>query len=382
VRTIAVAGASLAGLSAARALRAEGYDGRIVVVGAEPHLPYDRPPLSKQVLIGAMEPGHTALLGPRDAGLDVDWRLGSAATALDLHERRLTLADGGEVAFDGLVLATGARVRALPGALPLRTLEDCAALAAALDGGGEVVVVGGGFIGAEVAATCRTRGLDVTMVEPLPGLLERVAGPGVAAHLAAMHRAEGVDVRLGVAVAEVLPGRVRLDDDSELPAEVVVAAIGVEPETAWLEGSGLRLDNGVVCDATCLAAPGVVAAGDVARWPNPRTLEFRRVEHWDNAIRQGEHAARRLLGRVEAFAPVPWFWSDQYRHKLQLAGSPAGHDETRTVLEDADKGRLVTLYRRGDRLSAVLAIGRAKQLVRYRALIEAGTTWDEALAVA
>jgi len=382
VRTIAVAGASLAGLSAARALRADGYDGRIVIVGAEPHLPYDRPPLSKQVLLGAMTPEHTALLGPRDADLDVDWRLGSAATALDLHERRLTLADRGEVRFDGLVIATGARVRTLPGALALRTLEDCAVLAGALDGGGHVVVVGGGFIGAEVAATCRTRGLDVTLVEPLPGLLERVTGPGVAAYLAVLHRAQGVDVRLGVAVREVLPRGVRLDDGSTLAADVVVAAIGVEPETAWLERSGLELDNGVVCDATCLAAPGVVAAGDVARWPNPRTLEFRRIEHWDNAIRQGEHAARRLLGRAEPFAPVPWFWSDQYQHKLQLAGSPAGHDETHTVLEDPERGRLLTLYRRGDRLSAVLAIGRAKLLVRYRALIEAGTAWDEALAVA
>jgi NADPH-dependent 2,4-dienoyl-CoA reductase/sulfur reductase-like enzyme len=377
LRTIAVAGASLAGLSAVRALRAEGFDGRIVVVGAERELPYDRPPLSKQVLSGAST--NVALLRDGEE-LDVEWRLGRAATGLDVGGRRLLVGDD-EVRFDGLVIATGARVRTVPGALALRTLQDCVALSSALERASRVVIIGGGFIGAEVAATCRARGLDVTLVEPLPGLMERAVGPGVAEYLAALHRAEGVDVRLGVAVREVRGQRVLLDDDTELAADVVVAAVGVEPETDWLHGSGVELDGGVICDATCLAAPGVVAAGDVARWPNERTGDFRRIEHWDNAIRQGEHAARRLLGRDEPFAPVPWFWSDQYAHKLQLAGTTFAYDEALTVLEDPEKGRLVTLYRRGDRLAAVLAIGRAKVLLRYRGLIEAGTAWDEALAV-
>ena len=230
--------------------------------------------------------------------LEVDWERGCRATGLDLGDRRLALADGRTVPFDGLVIATGAAPRHLPGSgglagvHVLRTLDDCLAIKADLDAGpGRVVVVGAGFIGAEVAATCRQRGHEVTVVEALPVPMERILGTDLGSLTADLHRDHGVHVRLGVGV-EALEGgerveRLRLADGSVVDADVVVVGIGVTPYTGWLEGSGLALDNGVVCDETCLAAPGVVAAGDIARWPNARFGEVMRVEQWENAMEQG-----------------------------------------------------------------------------------------------
>jgi 3-phenylpropionate/trans-cinnamate dioxygenase ferredoxin reductase subunit len=303
--------------------------------------------------------------------------------------------EGGEpVRYDGLIIATGATPRLLPGTghlagvHTLRTLDDCLEVREALDENPHrVVVVGGGFIGAEVAATCRTRGLDVTLLEALPVPLGRALGDEIGAVMADLHRDHGVDVRLGVGV-EGLDGdgsgrvaSVRLADGSVVEADLVVVGVGVIPNTGWLEGSGLTLDNGVVCDETTLAAPGVVAAGDVARWPSRRFGELMRIEHWDNAITMGAHAARRLLGEVEPYDPVPWFWSDQYDRKIQLAGRSADADEVRIVDGSTDERRFVALYRRGDRITGVLAMNRPRPLLTYRKLIESGATWDEALAV-
>jgi 3-phenylpropionate/trans-cinnamate dioxygenase ferredoxin reductase component len=402
LKDIAVVGASLAGLRAAEELRARGHDGRIVVVGDEIHPPYDRPPLSKQVLAGEWEADRLPLTVFHEAGLDglgIDWRLGTRATALDLDRRTIAVEDGDPVPYDGLIVATGATPRRLPGTghlagvHTLRTLDDCLDVRRALDEGPHrVVVVGGGFIGAEVAATCRTRGLDVTLLEALPVPLGRALGDEIGAVMADLHRDHGVDVRLGVGV-EGLDGtgdadgggrveRVRLADGSVVEADLVVVGVGVIPNTGWLEGSGLTLDNGVVCDETTLAAPGVVAAGDVARWPSRRFGELMRVEHWDNAITMGAHAARRLLGEVEPYDPVPWFWSDQYDRKIQLAGRSADADEVRIVDGSTGERRFVALYRRGDRITGVLAMNRPRPLLAYRKLIERGATWDEALAEA
>jgi NADPH-dependent 2,4-dienoyl-CoA reductase/sulfur reductase-like enzyme len=338
------------------------------------------------------------------AGLDLDWRLGVRATGLDLTSRRVLLAGGGDVPFDGLVVATGAAPRELPGTETLagvhtlRTLDDSLAIRAALDGGvRRVVVVGAGFIGAEVAATCRTAGCDVTILEALPVPLGRALGDEMGAVMGELHRDHGVDLRLGIGVAGFEGGdrvtHVRLADDTLVDADIVVVGIGVTPNTGWLEGSGLALDDGLVCDATTRAAPGVVAAGDVARWPSHRFGELMRVEHWDNAIAMGEHAARRLLADLAGdptddpastapYDPVPWFWSDQYDRKIQLAGRSAGADEVRIVDGAIEERRFVALYRRGDRLVGVLAMNRPRLLVTYRGLVERGAAWDEALAQA
>lgn len=349
--------------------------------------------------------------GGGGGGLGVDWHLGRRATALDLGARTVALADGSVLAFDGLVIATGAAARTLPGAgaeagaqtgiHTLRTLDDCLALRADLDATpSRVVVVGAGFIGAEVAATCRGRGLAVTMVEPLPVPLRRVLGERIGRVCGDLHRDHGVDLRLGVGVDGFqLDGRgrlraVRLGDGSQVAAEVVVVGIGVIPATAWLEGSGLVLGDGVVCDESCLAAPGVVAAGDVARWPNLRFVESMRVEHWDNALAQGAHAARRLLaesgGRTGSdrgagfapFAPVPWFWSDQYDRKLQLAGRCRPDDEVRVVDGTLEERRFVALYGRGGRVVAALGCDRPAAVMRFRRLIADGLAWDDPHAAA
>jgi 3-phenylpropionate/trans-cinnamate dioxygenase ferredoxin reductase component len=401
---VVVVGASLAGLRAAEELRHRGFGGRLTVVGDEEHRPYDRPPLSKQVLAGSWDLDRIALTvggaGGLD-GLDVDWRLGTRATGLDPAGRRVTLAGGEELPYDGLVIATGARPRSLPGTgelagvHTLRTLDDCLAVRADLDAGaGRVVVVGAGFIGSEVAATCRGRGCEVTVLEALPVPLGRALGDEMGSAMGDLHRDHGVAVRLGVGVAGIEGAgrveRVRLADDSVVEADLVVVGIGVTPNTGWLEGSGLALDDGVVCDATTRAAPGIVAAGDVARWPSHRFGELMRVEHWDNAIAMGEHAARRLLDDLadgaappgEPYDPVPWFWSDQYDRKIQLAGRSSDADEVRVVDGSVEERRFVALYRRGDRLIGALAMNRPRLLVTFRGLVERRATWAEALAEA
>ncbi len=391
---VVVVGASLAGLHAARTLRRQGYDGTLTIVGDEPHLPYDRPPLSKQVLAGTWEPERTALVTERDDALDLTWALGRAATGVEPRARTVALDDGTDLSYDGLVIATGATPRRLPGTdglagvHVLRSLDDAVALRADLDAGpSRVVVVGAGFIGAEVAATARGRGLPVTLVEPLPVPLGRVLGGEVAETVAAVHRDEGVDLRLGVGVEAIEGGdrveRVRLADGTAIGCDVVVVGVGVTPNTAWLEGSGLPLADGVLADATCRVVPGVVAAGDVARWTHPTYGEDLRVEHWDHAIAQGGHAAETLLAGDDGgqpFAPVPWFWSDQYDRKIMLAGRPGGAEEVQVVDGSLAERRFVALYRRGDRVVAALGMNRPAPLARWRMRLADGVSWAEATA--
>jgi 3-phenylpropionate/trans-cinnamate dioxygenase ferredoxin reductase component len=391
---IVVVGASLAGLRATEALRREGFDGRLSLVGAEPHLPYDRPPLSKEVLAGERDPAEIEL---RRQGLDdlvLDLHLGRRATALDAGARSVTLDNGTRLDGDGVVIATGASARQLPGTPPLagihtlRTLDDCQAIRTALDARPRVVVVGAGFIGSEVAATCRGRGLDVTVLEALAQPMVRGLGPVIGAVCGELHRDHGVDLRLGTAV-EGFEGadrveRVRLGDGSAIDADLVVVGVGVAPETQWLEGSGLRLEDGVVCDETGLAAPGVVAAGDVARWPNPLfDGELMRLEHWTNAGEQAVHVAKRLLagdGPGEAFAPVPFVWSDQYDVKIQTVGRVRGDDEVVIAHGSLEERRFVALFGRDGRLRGALGFSRPRHVMQYRRLLAERASWDDALA--
>jgi 3-phenylpropionate/trans-cinnamate dioxygenase ferredoxin reductase subunit len=394
---IVIVGASLAGFRAAEELRTQGHAGSVTIVGDEPHRPYDRPPLSKQVLAGTKPPASTALTSVSGSidDLDLDWLLGQTATGLDLGDRTVLLGGGERLPYDGLVIATGAAPKRLPGTdhlagvHTLRTLDDCEAIRAALDASPRrVAVVGAGFIGAEVAATCRGRGIEVTLIEALPVPLERGLGPAMGAVVADLHRDHGVDVRLGVGVVRIEGGdrveRVRLTDGAILDVDLVVIGIGVGPNTGWLEGSGLTIDNGVVCDAACRAAPQVVAAGDVARWPNRRFGEVMRVEHWDNAIAMGTHAAQSLLAGSAAvpYEPVPWFWSDQYDRKIQLAGRAGPEDEVEVVSGSVEERRFVALYGRGGVVVGVLGMSQPARVMKLRALVEDRTRWDLALEVA
>ena len=402
--TIVVVGASLAGLRAVETFRREGFAGRLVLVGAEPHLPYDRPPLSKELLAGEWEHDQVVLRrGPYEE-LDLELRTGIAAVGLDAATRTVTLADGTELAADGVVIATGATPRRLPGvdALPgvftLRTLDDCLALRRALDEQPRVCVVGGGFIGAEVAATCRGRGLDVAVVEALPQPMIRGVGEVIGAVLGDLHRRHGVDLHLSVGVTRV-EGDARVERvvlaaaapgagaPATVDAGVVLIAIGVAPETAWLEGSGLALADGVVCDETLLAAPGVVAAGDVARWRNPLFDEEMRVEHWTNAAEQGMHAARRLLAELagqpgEAYAAVPFVWSDQYGIKIQTAGRFSGTDRMEIVHGRPEDERFVAVFERDGRIAGVLGFSEPRRVMQYRRLIAERAPFADALQFA
>ena len=397
MNSIAVIGASLAGLRAAEAIRREGFDGTVHLVGDEPHAPYDRPPLSKQILAGTWEIEKAWLAKPEKyEELALDTHYGVAATGLDVAALAVSLDSGTTLDVDGVVIATGARCRTigepLGGVFTLRTLDDAQGIRAAFDNGPDrVVVVGAGFIGAEVAATARELGLDVTMVEMATAPFERSMGAEMGAVLADIHRDQGVDLRLGVGVAgftsdgaadaAVVTG-VDLTDGTHIAADVVVVGVGVIPNTEWLADSGLDVSNGVLCDETTLAAPGVVAAGDVARWPNPHFGETMRVEHWDNAITMGTHAAKRLLQgeSAGAYAPTPWFWSDQYDRKIQLAGRTTDFDQFALVNGDTESRTFAGIYGRTGRIVAVLGFNRPRHVMRYRALIDDGASFDDALA--
>jgi NADPH-dependent 2,4-dienoyl-CoA reductase/sulfur reductase-like enzyme len=268
----------------------------------------------------------------------------------------------------------------------LRNLDDALVLREALARATRVAVVGAGFIGLEVAACCRARGLHVTAIESLPVPLAPILGPMLGAMVAATHRDYGVDLRTGVTVSDVYGESrvegVALSDGSRVDADVVVVGIGVVPNTEWLEGSGLVLDNGIVCNGSCEAAPGVYAAGDVARVANRWYGESPRIEHWSNAVEQAVHAAENVLdgpGTGTPFSSVPYFWSDQYDRKIQFIGRAHPHDEVLIVDGALADRRLTALFRRGDRVVACLAVNQPKALVKYRKLLAGHASWDAAL---
>lgn len=370
--TVVIVGASLAGLRAAEALRLEGFDGKLVLVGDEEHLPYNRPPLSKAVLTG--EADHASIVLETVAELDCDWRLGSAAVDLDLAGRRVRLANGGVVGFDGLVIATGVRARPWggggdtppDGVFTVRTLDDGLRLRAALSAARHAIVIGAGFIGCEVAASARALGIETTIVDRSPAPMLKHVGSVVGRWVRDLHERHGVELILDSAVAAFEGGErltgVRLADGRLVEGDVAVVGLGTVPNTEWLARSGVPLDDGVVCDGALAVAgvPGVVAAGDVVRWPHPLVGRPIRVEHWSNAVEQSAWAARTLLhggalGGV--FDALPSFWSDQYGLRIQAAGFPA-FAETGVVVEGSpEEDGFALLYGRGGRVSGALSVG-------------------------
>jgi len=373
-----VVGASLSGLRAAQQLRTQGYQDDLVMVGAEPHLPYDRPPLSKDYLLGAVEVADLALAEQSDIDeLEAQWHLGVAAQRLDSAGGRIVLASGEEIAADGVVLATGGVPRRLP---PAEGLLGVHVLRAQLTGGAEhVAVIGAGFIGAEVAATCKALGLDVTIIEATPVPLAAALGPELGAVCAGLHAANGVALLTGTTVVDWLTaddgaGRRRvtgleLSDGQRLRADVVVVGIGMQPAAGWLADSGLALDHGVMTDAGYVTdRPNLVAVGDVAQPWNPRTARYERREHWTDAADGPATAVRNLLaGRTVQVADKPrYFWSDQYGARIQYAGAAEPSDEVRFVEGAADDGAFVATYHRDGATTAVLAMNNPRLFTRLR----------------
>ncbi len=385
-------GASLAGLSAARSLRRQGYDGRLVVLGDELHRPYDRPPLSKEFLAGTIGEEELALESD-DEDLQAEWLLGVRATGLDSADRAVRLADGREIRADGFVIATGAAARTLPGSEGLagvhvlRTVDDARALRDELAGGGRLVVIGGGFIGGEVASTACALGLDVTVIEAAPTPLAGPLGETMGGIVSALHADHGVRLLCGVGVkglsgdersdTRVSPDGVRgrvdavlLEDGRSIPADIVVVGVGARPCVDWLEGSGVALDNGVTCGADGRTSrAGVVAVGDCANWYDPRVGAHRRVEHWTGARERADAAVRTLLswGAAEPGVPrPPYFWSDQYGVKIQFVGHAAGADSVTIEEGAADDRNVLAVYRRAGHPVAALGMNQPRLFTRWR----------------
>ncbi|MFD5815978.1 NAD(P)/FAD-dependent oxidoreductase [Streptomyces sp. NPDC127038] len=417
MRTVAVVGASLAGLSAARSLREQGFDGRLILIGDELHRPYDRPPLSKEFLAGTLAEADLSLEADGE-DLRAEWMLGARATGLDRTDdtgradrsghgvrdrtgHAVRLADGQVVRADGVVIATGAVARTLPGSeglagvYTLRTLDDARALRDELAGGGRLVVIGAGFVGAEVASTAYALGLDVTVVEAAPTPLAGPLGAAMGGIVSALHADHGVRLLCGVGVkglsgdgrsgtgdpADGVRGRVDavlLEDGRAVPADIVVVGVGARPCVEWLEGSGVELDDGVKCGAdgrTSLA--GVVAVGDCANWYDARAGAHHRVEHWTGARERPAVAVATLLagGAVEQGVPrPPYFWSDQYGVRIQFAGHAAAADSVTVEAGVADDRDVLAVYRRAGLPVAVLGMNQPRLFTRWRRQLAAAST--------
>jgi NADPH-dependent 2,4-dienoyl-CoA reductase/sulfur reductase-like enzyme len=387
VNHVVIVGGGLAAARTAEQLRRSEYTGRITILSDEVHLPYDRPPLSKEVLRKEVD---DVALKPREwyDEKDITLRLGSAATGLDTAKQTVALDDGTELGYDELVIATGLVPRRIP-ALPdvegirvLRSFDESMALREQASAASHAVVIGAGFIGCEVAASLRSLGVDVVLVEPQPTPLAAVLGERIGALVARLHRDEGVDVRLGLGVAEVR-GRGHVDtvvltDGTELTADLVVIGIGSRPATEWLEGSGVHVDNGVVCDEAGRASvPNVWALGDVASWRDTAGHQVR-VEHWSNVADQARVVVPALLGQdVPPAAVVPYFWSDQYDIKIQCLGEPVATDTVHVVEDDGRK--FLAYYERDGVLVGVVGGGMPGKVMKLRSKIAAAIPIAEVL---
>jgi len=394
---IVVVGASLAGLRACESLRTAGYSGTITLIGAERHEPYDRPPLSKALLKGDWEPDRVQLRKSSEIeGLDLDMRLGVSAVGLDAANRTVTLETGEAVSGDGVIIATGSAPRPLPnqrdvdGVVMLRKLDDSLDLRRRLADRPDVVVIGAGFIGLEVAATAAQTCCTVTVLEYAPAPLMRGLGSEMGEVVARVHERNGVAIRCGVQVTDILGDDrvigVQLADGEVVVAGVVVVGVGVSPTTEWLADSGLELRDGIVCTDCLRDAPGVYAAGDCARWTNNlfgHAGEEMRIEHWTNAAEQGAAAAANLLSELTGtdplpYAPVPFFWSDQFDSRIQFVGRRHGDDEVRLVSGDLD-GKFTALYGHDDRLRGVLGVSIPRTVMSYRKLLAEKATFEDAI---
>lgn len=390
-RACVILGGGVAAYGAAEALRAAGFDGPVTLVSAEPVVPYDRTTLSKAFLQG-QKTVEEILLKPAEhyQGLGIELRLGQRASAVDLDRRELVLEPGERLPFDTLLIATGAepvRLRLpgfdLPGVRYLRSLADAQALREDLSRAERVLVVGCGFIGTEVAASARMLGKQVTVVDLLPVPLAGPLGEEVGSILAEVHRRHGVELRLGQKVAELRGHRraeeVALESGERIACDLVVVGVGVRPAVALFQGSGLQIEDGILVDERCATGvPGVYAAGDVANWWHPAIGRRLRVEHFDNAAQQGAAAARAIAGDPRPYAPVPYFWSDQYDLNLQYAGYPGPWDQV-VLRGDPAAPSVTAFYLRQGVVEAVVTINRLRELRPGRRLVEARARVDPAV---
>jgi phthalate 3,4-dioxygenase ferredoxin reductase component len=380
-----IAGTGVASVRLAQALRRAGYDGRLQLLGDEPDLPYDKPPLSKGFLAGTLTADRAQLLTQAQADeAGIELLLGVPAARLDVEARQVHLADSSVVPYDDLVIATGARARPAPwqasGVHVLRSLADCRALRDELAGGGPVAVIGAGFIGSEVASTCRSLGIAVTLIDPVPVPMARLAGAWAGEQLNALHERHGTVTRFGVGVAGIAGARgdltVQLTDGSAVPCAAAVVGIGSQPNAEWLAGSGMVLDDGVVCDEFGRSSvPHVYALGDVARWRHPVDGVHRRAEHWTNAVDQARHLAQSIMCPDDpgAHLPEPFIWSDQYDWKIQVAGDTSGAQEHHLVDRSAPTGqRFAVLSGTDDHLHGGLTVNWVKASILVRKALRAG----------
>jgi len=394
---IVVVGASLAGLNAVETFRRDGYDGKIFLVGSEKFLPYDRPPLSKQVLTESEISGPPLLRTEAEfADLDVELHLGETATHLNVKDKTVVIGSTSQLKYDGLIISTGAFARPLKSATKLngihllRNFEDAVAIHKAFRNSSQVVIIGAGFIGSEVASSARAMGLTVTILESLPVPLTRVLGTKMGSAFASIHGEYGVDLKCNVNVVGFEGSesveRVKLADGSTINADLVVIGVGAIPSTQWLENSGLNIDNGVICDEYCAASEsGIYAAGDVARWWHPKYQKHLRVEHWSNAVEQGVVSAGNMLKEKKdqiSFSPVPYFWSQQYGKKMQFAGHISESDQVEIQHGSVKQQEFLAIYHDNEKFSGVLAFGFQRLFLSYRKLLAEEGSWSDALELA
>lgn len=392
--TVVIVGSSVGGVRTAQALRAEGHDGPIVLVGSESELPYDKPPLSKQFLAGIWETERITLLRQAEADSSrIQLRLGVAAERLNLAAHEVVLVDGSRIPYDIVVLATGSAARPSPwvvesGIHVVRSLDDSHSLRAALIRGGTIAVVGGGFIGAEVAATASAAGRHVVVIDPLPSPIGRLLGPEIGELFGRIHANHGVDTRFGVGVAGIQGRagdlRITLTDGEVIVAATCVVGIGATPNVGWLESSGLLIQNGVVCDQFCKALDhsDVFAAGDIARWFHPGHGELVRVEHWTNAVEQAACVAHNIThpDAPRTYRPTEFVWSDQYDWKIQIVGRPAASSSPKIIGDPiASPHRFAVLYRgANDSLGAAVTVNWPKALLACRRMVATGAAFESA----
>ena len=390
--TIVIVGGGQAGGWAAQTLRTKGFAGRIVLVGDEAHRPYERPPLSKAVLSGNTMVESTYLQKPEAfEALQLDWRQNVGVTAIDRRSRTVRLTQGEPISYDKLILCTGGRARSLnipgadlPGVFMLRSIKDAQKLGAALVAGKRLLVIGGGWIGLEVASTARTKGLNVTIVEASERLCERTVPPGISDYLLRLHTSHGVRVELGAGIERLAPSAsgaliAMLSDGREIEADVVLISVGLVANDELARAAGLACDGGVSVDSQCRTSdPDIFAAGDVAVWHSKWAGRHMRLESWQNAQEQGIAAACAVLGMDIDHQPLPWFWSDQFDVNLQIFGMPAPAHQT-VLRGSADSNAFVMFFLDHGRVAAALGPNSARDLRFARRLIERGTLVDPAL---